>query len=1079
LHTQNTDIKTHPLDMSRLLLAYEGGACLLDLKTRSVLRSFQLRLLPGAPGAGGAADDVLWTERASAATCVAWRSCGSVFAMGHADGVVSFWSADDGDKPLMVRTLDALDVERPQAPPAAEAPQRRFTREPIFKLAWSSFPAATWRDMASSAMQDSASSSAAASASSASTSKGTILTVLGGGILDVEPAGLANWHFPPYSAPLSLWASKAPDAVAKQRAALRKSLASDFETRLPTCGVCEDFLLLPRSSPHYGGTHDPTSILTLVGADERLPPLAGTSRGMQAFSFPPSPHAQAKPRTLPLALSLAGSGAVLGARLFSVSAHAYRRLLGAEGAARDGSIAAELAEAASAGEGTELPLRGGAAHPRTENGLSPELLARGSDDYRLMLTWHHDGTVRFADVSAHLLLVGRVVEDASAQGGSAATVPPAEPVLQQPFPRALPHLTISVRTLVLDSNDGGTFARLRSNVSRLGIVDVALAADALELAVVLAGGAVLHFRFGFARASHTEALRSEVAREVAQDEAAAREMAEPRSPSLRSPGTTHLDDAMSAAMRELGTGPPEPTARPLSAASQTLPSSGSRGALAAPPPRPRRDARRLMQPHTRESSAESGPSATAAVTGAMVRQVEPLGHFADWQTDGFKPTLMLDLVRGGVTATAVSDIGFLAVACGAALAVLDLRSAAIVYREGFGDASDTPQAPQGQRETRDFRKMQEEEGSGVITRMTITIARSADDPLLAPRLVVLRHGAVSVRTFVNLPTGWACLRTGVAATEELTAPVSLAVLDAKGIECSALPTDLRAALREQERPDEEDVARHESHLLLAAGGSHVVLRVGLTGARLAKADVGEPILQAQVVERHNERVCAVITPTSTRILSLPHLEPVARLHNKPRREASAAAQAPLSVSLLRTGDVLEVASSSDVRLSTLFGGLPRPAPPAIDLFDPKMAAAMPSHPGAVSAAVKGVTSWLSGKSSALDAGAQLDDLLAGPQRPARALKLPEPKHVQQALARELKSAEAEAAAQQAAASAAASSSRSPLREAESARVARQTGEAKGQAQANLAAAKERGEYMTSLEESLGSLEKGASKWLAE
>jgi hypothetical protein len=144
-----------------------------------------------------------------------------------------------------------------------------------------------------------------------------------------------------------------------------------------------------------------------------------------------------------------------------------------------------------------------------------------------------------------------------------------------------------------------------------------------------------------------------------------------------------------------------------------------------------------------------------------------------------------------------------------------------------------------------------------------------------------------------------------------------------------------------------------------------------------------------------------------------------------------------------------------------------------------MAAAMPSHPGAVSAAVKGVTSWLSGKSSALDAGAQLDDLLAGPQRPARALKLPEPKHVQQALARELKSAEAEAAAQQAAASAAASSSRSPLREAESARVARQTGEAKGQAQANLAAAKERGEYMTSLEESLGSLEKGASKWLAE
>lgn len=244
------------------------------------------------------------------------------------------------------------------------------------------------------------------------------------------------------------------------------------------------------------------------------------------------------------------------------------------------------------------------------------------------------------------------------------------------------------------------------------------------------------------------------------------------------------------------------------------------------------------------------------------------------------------------------------------------------------------------------------------------------------------------------------------------------------------------------------------------------MRVGLTGPKLAKIDVGERVLAMQVIERYGERVCAVITPTSTRIFSLPHLELISRIHSRHRREATPTSSAPLSLSLTRCGDVFEAVSSTDVRLWTLIPSAAHAAPTQLDLYSPKMKAACPSHPGtaqAAAAAVKGIGGWLTGSTTGavLDAGAQLDEAIAGAKRPP-VPRLPAPKYVQQQAARDEAAAEREMAREAAEARGKGRAARPappPPRPTEAQRIARETNDTRGVASANLAAVQERGDLM--------------------
>lgn len=271
-------------------------------------------------------------------------------------------------------------------------------------------------------------------------------------------------------------------------------------------------------------------------------------------------------------------------------------------------------------------------------------------------------------------------------------------------------------------------------------------------------------------------------------------------------------------------------------------------------------------------------------------------------------------------------------------------------------------------------------------------------------------------------------------------------------------------------------------LFLLSSPTVVTLRYGLAGPKIARTEVGEPVIGAQTVSIKSDKVLLLVTSTSFRIFSLPQLELITRLQRHHREHGDRLGAIPV-VSIDSTGDLLETSTTLDVKLWSACASSPRGGPPALQLYTPSW---MPPHPGGgVAGVASSISNWL-GKSTYFTPGAALDAILAGPKRPA-APKLPEPRAP---LAR---SSELPATSQQIASSATASGNvpssskasafasvqaRKDARAASSTprdteRLVAETQSTRGIASQNIDAAKMRGEAMQSLEDGLSNLEKGA------
>ncbi|PWN24726.1 hypothetical protein BDZ90DRAFT_234681 [Jaminaea rosea] len=1181
------DIAISPKDLNILLLAYEGGACLLDIKERSVLASFQLRLLPGAPGAGGIAPEAIWTERGSPVTCVAWRPDGQIFAMGHEDGLISFWSAADDSKPLLVRSLAELDLDRPTVD---ELPGRP-PREPIFKLAWSGFPGKRWLDALSGGKADEQMSAADVEGGS------TILTVLGGAVPNHDPPGVMTLHFPPYVATApssatttaSFWGSAAQPAhevAHKARPGLRASLTSTRETRVLSNATVQDFILLPRSSPHYSMAYDPMAILMLVDVPHGLPPLAppAAQRGLVATPFPPLPspgahRASSGPRspgliprpadgtspsqavagptpaiapdlvapkllTLPFALACTGAGAVLSAQLVNLPVHSYRKLVsvadGQEGSP-DGSSGAP-----------SLPLKGGAAAAATIGNLTPEALARTPGSFRLLITQHLDGSIRFADASQHLVLLpstGPPQQPTNEAGQPTGPPPPA--FLDRPFPMPLPHLTISPQqTLSHPSMAHHPRAtRLLSDPRQLRVREVHFASEVLEVSAILAGGLVLHYRYGLAKFSQSSEVQAEISEEMQREREGAEAAAfthvrqdAPHRVSISSPQSNNaeaqlyaekqdvevgamLENDMQRAMRDLDLGSRPPSTTPMPPPG--MPTSTSSGSIGGPPPpRPKRDPNRgsimsRLGGSKRSSAAGSEGSPRASVsspppshatqlfppTGSSDAASISSSHFGDeftsldatndWSLSGFKATHLLDLGRGDVTCLAHSNIGFLALACGAGLAIVDLRGPEVLMSEGMGGdfsvGPPTSQGKSGMRARRAERKLLEAESSAPVTGLTWTVCRLAGaQPSthagLAPRLVVARaNGTLTVWTLVHTLEMWIPERTGATKIDDLDshgslAASSLSVLDVAGNVAPANPAELQRSIRDFSRSTgTEEALESDLPLLLGWTGKKLFVTAGLLGGSVVgHVDTTEPILAASIVERHGDRVVVAVSKTSVRIYSAPRLELITRVqrHYHDHSESSPTSTSSASIDAGPAGAWLERLSTLDVRLWTFMGHAPRAAQPSLLLW--VQGKALPAHPSA--GAVGSITSWFSTKAATTSA---LDDVLAGPSRAAGpAITLPPVKTKEDFVASitpglqevPLRNSDSPAPA---GAGAPSSSSARPRQPHASAATLAESQSAASTMWANMDLAKARGEAMQGLENSLSSLETSANNWLKE
>ena len=182
---------------------------------------------------------------------------------------------EDDEQPLLVRTLDSTNVNLVDFDAlAADTDNKKknqvqqLTREPIFKLSWSSF-------------------------SNSSDPRGgeTTLTILGG--LDKsKPPGLTVFLFPPFNPtepPSTLLSPKNEDLHPFFRSSMIKSLDLSKSFFYETFGsVVQDYLLIPRNSPHLAGNFDPYAILLLTES-------TNNARTVRAYQYPPPGFVKTSP----------------------------------------------------------------------------------------------------------------------------------------------------------------------------------------------------------------------------------------------------------------------------------------------------------------------------------------------------------------------------------------------------------------------------------------------------------------------------------------------------------------------------------------------------------------------------------------------------------------------------------------------------------------------------------------------------------------------------------------------------------------------------------------------------------------
>jgi syntaxin-binding protein 5 len=148
-------------------------------------------------------------------------------------------------------------------------------REPIFKLVWSGY-----------------------SDSEDPRGGATTLVILGGRNDNVT--GVLAFHLPAFNPPEPPADTTVTDGIHPTfRAAMRAAVTPSDIYLYATPTPVVDFMLIPKTSPHFGGSYDPQSILILTEAQ-------GGTRTLEARKFPPpqfNPHSIHSVTPAPAAVS--------------------------------------------------------------------------------------------------------------------------------------------------------------------------------------------------------------------------------------------------------------------------------------------------------------------------------------------------------------------------------------------------------------------------------------------------------------------------------------------------------------------------------------------------------------------------------------------------------------------------------------------------------------------------------------------------------------------------------------------------------------------------------------------------------
>ncbi|KAF9290688.1 hypothetical protein BGZ74_000485 [Mortierella antarctica] len=220
-HSMVVALQTHPKDNNQLLIAYNTGVALWNLKEKTIIRVFIFEIPPGAMG--GIAVEGMFSPNESRfphVTVVAWRPDGQAVVVGYDDGCLAFFDLKV-ERPVLARTIHEVNVNIPGVKPLVERTTAQFV--PIYQITWC-----------------------------LNSNKEDTTLIVAGGTSSIDMYGLHVFEF---------------------------SAKSDYrhprrQHTLTTESDILDFAVLPRESPWYNSALDPIAILILTNKG-----------GVQSFGF--------------------------------------------------------------------------------------------------------------------------------------------------------------------------------------------------------------------------------------------------------------------------------------------------------------------------------------------------------------------------------------------------------------------------------------------------------------------------------------------------------------------------------------------------------------------------------------------------------------------------------------------------------------------------------------------------------------------------------------------------------------------------------------------------------------------------
>lgn len=214
----------HPRDVGKLLLGYTHGAVIYSFKQNKAVHFFQYNLPPGAPGGNGVGID---TPRRPRLTHALWHPSGTFVLTAHDDGSLVLWDPKE-ERVIAARSLESMNVDRP-----GSSKSKSSLSEPFTKIAW----------CCKENCDD------------------TGLLLSGGEDPNAQARNLTFIELgltPTYAT--SSWQVLADYFKGKRQIPLS----------LPPGSQAIDFVLVPRSSPHFAGAQDPVAIITLLSSGELI-----------------------------------------------------------------------------------------------------------------------------------------------------------------------------------------------------------------------------------------------------------------------------------------------------------------------------------------------------------------------------------------------------------------------------------------------------------------------------------------------------------------------------------------------------------------------------------------------------------------------------------------------------------------------------------------------------------------------------------------------------------------------------------------------------------------------------------------